>query len=136
MTWATATSRSAFALATIAAYWEGSVFSPASPFVTLTSSFATTVWLLGAVALFAPPAVGALRRRDPGLLLLLPMLPLYYGLVSIAAWMAFYEFFARRFAWNKTEHGLARRRQAPAAPEDSRSGAAIQPPPAPAAARC
>ncbi|SIQ97547.1 glycosyltransferase [Bosea sp. TND4EK4] len=124
-----------FALATIAAYWEGSVFSPPTPFVTLTSAFATTVWLLGAVALFAPPAVGAIRRRDPGLLLLLPILPLYYGLVSIAAWMAFYEFFARRFAWNKTEHGLARRRQAPGASEEPRSGAAIRPPPAPAAAR-
>lgn len=124
-----------FALATIAAYWEGSVFSPTTPLVTLTSAFATTVWLLGAVALFAPPAVGALRRRDPGLLLLLPMLPLYYGLVSIAAWMAFYEFFTRRFAWNKTEHGLARRRQPPAAPEEPRSDAAIRPPPARAAAR-
>lgn len=124
-----------FALATLAAYWEGSVFTPATPFVTLASALATTVWLLGAVALFAPPAVGAVRRRDPGLLLLLPMLPLYYGLVSVAAWMAFYEFFTRRFAWNKTEHGLARRRQAPAAPGEPRSGAAIRPPPEPAAAR-
>jgi cellulose synthase/poly-beta-1,6-N-acetylglucosamine synthase-like glycosyltransferase len=124
-----------FALATIAAYWEGSVFEPATPFVTLTSAFATSVWLFGAIALFAPPAVGALRRRDPSLILLLPMLPLYYGLVSVAAWMAFYEFFTRRFAWNKTEHGLAKRRQPTLGPDDARSGAAIRPPPAPGAAR-
>lgn len=99
-----------FAVATVLAYWEGSLFAPASALTTLTSAFALAIWLFGTLALFLPPAIGALRRRDPGLLLLLPLLPLYYGLVSIAAWMAFYDYFNRRFAWNKTEHGLARRR--------------------------
>jgi len=125
-----------FAAATVLAYWEGSLFAPPSAFLTLTSAFALAIWLFGTLALFLPPAIGALRQRDPGLLLLLPLLPLYYGLVSIAAWMAFYEYFNRRFAWNKTEHGLARRRLPPA--EEARplrSGEATPPPPAPASAR-
>jgi len=90
------------------------------------------VWLLGSVALFVPPIVGALRRGSPGLLLLVPLLPLYYALVSVAAWMAFYEYFNRRFVWNKTEHGLARQR---APIEQTTSDAAIPRPPAQEAAR-
>lgn len=123
-----------FALAALCACWEGSLFMPADNWGTLTLAFATAIWLLGVVALFAPPAIGALRRGDHDLLLLVPLLPLYYGLVSIAAWMALYEFFTRRFAWNKTEHGLARRLASAPAPEIT-SGAATPPRPAPVAVR-
>jgi cellulose synthase/poly-beta-1,6-N-acetylglucosamine synthase-like glycosyltransferase len=122
-----------FAVATLIAYWEGSLFDPASALTTVTSAFALSIWLFGTLSLFLPPAIGALRRRDPSLLWLLPLLPLYYGLVSVAAWMAFYEYFARRFAWNKTEHGLARRRTPPA--EAVSSGEATPPPPAPVPVR-
>ena len=66
------------------------------------------------------------------ILLLVPLLPLYYALVSVAAWMAFYEYFNRRFVWNKTEHGLARQR---APIEPTTSDAAIPRPPAQEAAR-
>ena len=38
----------------------------------------------------------------------LPGLPLYYMLVSLAAWLALIEYSNRPFAWNKTEHGRAR----------------------------
>jgi cellulose synthase/poly-beta-1,6-N-acetylglucosamine synthase-like glycosyltransferase len=123
-----------FAVTTVLAYWEGSLFAPVGALTTLTAAFALAIWLFGTLALFLPPAIGALRRRDPGLLLLLPLLPLYYGLVSVAAWMAFYDYFNRRFAWNKTEHGLARRR-APTEPAGITCGAATPPPPAPAPAR-
>jgi cellulose synthase/poly-beta-1,6-N-acetylglucosamine synthase-like glycosyltransferase len=107
---ATALGYPAFAVAALIAYWDGSLFEPVGTVATLTSIVALGVWLLGSVALFVPPIVGALRRGSPGLLLLVPLLPLYYALVSVAAWMALYEYFNRRFAWNKTEHGLARRR--------------------------
>lgn len=129
---ATALGYPAFAVATLIAYWEGSLFEPVGTAATLTSIIALAVWLLGSVALFVPPIVGALRRGAPDLLLLVPLLPLYYALVSVAAWMAFYEYLKRPFAWNKTEHGLARRR-APVA--DATSDAAIPLPPAPEAAR-
>lgn len=107
---ATALGYPAFAIAALIAYWDGSLFEPVGTIATLSSTVALGVWLLGSVALFMPPIVGALRRGAPGLLLLVPLLPLYYALVSVAAWMALYEYFNRRFVWNKTEHGLARLR--------------------------
>ncbi|MFJ5370783.1 glycosyltransferase family 2 protein, partial [Bosea sp. CER48] len=121
-----------FIAAALMAAVHGSLLAPGSALASLTSTLALTVWALGMVALFVPPAMGALRRRAPRLLLLLPLLPLYYGLVSVAAWLALHEYFNRRFAWNKTEHGLARRR-APIAP--ATSAATIPLPPAPEAAR-
>jgi cellulose synthase/poly-beta-1,6-N-acetylglucosamine synthase-like glycosyltransferase len=106
---ATALGYPAFAVAALIAYWDGSLFEPVGTVATLTSTIALGIWILGSVALFMPPIVGALRRGAPGLLLLVPLLPLYYALVSAAAWMALYEYFNQRFAWNKTEHGLAHR---------------------------
>jgi cellulose synthase/poly-beta-1,6-N-acetylglucosamine synthase-like glycosyltransferase len=129
---ATALGYPAFAAAAMIAYWDGSLFEPVGTIATLTSIIALGVWLMGSVALFVPPIVGALRRGAPGLLLLVPLLPLYYALVSVAAWMALYEYFNHRFVWNKTEHGLARRR---APIEEATSDAAIPPQPAPEAAR-
>lgn len=129
---ATALGYPAFAIAALIAYWDGSLFAPVGTAATVTSTIALGVWLLGSVALFVPPVVGALRRGAPGLLLLVPLLPLYYALVSFAAWMALYEYFNRRFVWNKTEHGLARQR---APVETSTSAAAIPPRPEPEPAR-
>ncbi|WP_293807261.1 glycosyltransferase family 2 protein [uncultured Bosea sp.] len=129
---ATALGYPAFAIAALIACWDGSLFAPVGTAATLTSIIALGVWMLGSVALFVPPIVGALRRGSPGLLLLVPLLPLYYALVSVAAWMALYDYFNRRFVWNKTEHGLARRR-APVQPVTS--DAAIPLPPAPETAR-
>lgn len=121
-----------FAAAALMAALDGSLLAPGNALASLTSTLALTVWILGMVALLLPPAIGALRRRAPRLLLLLPLLPLYYALVSLAAWMALYEYANRRFVWNKTEHGLARQR---APVEAIRSGAATPLRPAPESAR-
>jgi len=62
----------------------------------------------GAAAMLLPP-LEALRRR--GFWTLMPavaLLPLYYVLVSLAAWRALLELARAPFRWNKTEHGLAR----------------------------
>ena len=64
---ATALGYPAFAVATLIAYWEGSLFEPVGTAATLTSIIALAVWLLGSVALFVPPIVGALRRGAPDL---------------------------------------------------------------------
>jgi len=55
------------------------------------------------------PIVLALRGRGlQRLYRSLPLLPLYYCLVSIAAWAALIDLAWRPFHWSKTEHGLAR----------------------------
>jgi glycosyltransferase XagB len=63
---------------------------------------------LGAIAMIWPARI-ALKRR--GLHTLLPYtwaLPLYYLLISIAAWLAFFELFYAPYRWNKTDHGIAK----------------------------
>lgn len=97
-----------FIAVTLMAYVEGSLLAPADPFGTLLSALALTLTGLGAAVLFLVPALGAWRRGAPGLWRRLPLLPLYYLLVSLAAWLALYKYLDRRFAWNKTAHGLAR----------------------------
>jgi len=43
----------------------------------------------------------------------IPMLPIYWGLMSLAAWQALFQFFRSPSAWEKTAHGVARRRRTP-----------------------
>ena len=71
-------------------------------------SVGLTLFVSGVVAIFVP-ATTALRRRGwLHLLPLVPLLPLYYALVSLAAWRALAELFIAPSRWHKTEHGLAR----------------------------
>jgi hypothetical protein len=75
----------------------------------------TTLWL--SVAIFGAGSalwltlLGMKRRKLLGLWLVLPLLPLYYLLMSLAAWAALYDLAVRPFHWRKTEHGLARTRR-------------------------
>lgn len=72
------------------------------------NAVAFTVFAAGIVSMLAPP-LKALRLR--GLTHLAPqvaLLPVYYVLVSVAAWWALIDFFQRPFHWHKTQHGLAR----------------------------
>jgi glycosyltransferase XagB len=62
----------------------------------------------GAVSIFVPACIALHRRRLWRLLPWMPLLPLYYGLVSIAAWRGLWELATATFRWNKTSHGHAR----------------------------
>ena len=48
-----------------------------------------------------------LRRGLRGWYGTLASMPLYWMLMSLAAWLALWQFFTRPFHWNKTEHGLS-----------------------------
>jgi glycosyltransferase XagB len=67
-----------------------------------------TLFGLGAAAVFVPACVALHRRRLWRLLPWVLLLPLYYGLVSLAAWRGLWELMTAPFRWNKTNHGLAR----------------------------
>ena len=67
-----------------------------------------TLFGLGAGAVFVPACVALHRRRLWRLLPWVLLLPLYYGLVSLAAWRGLWELMTAPFRWNKTSHGLAR----------------------------
>jgi hypothetical protein len=60
----------------------------------------------------ASMAIGflALKRRGARTLYLqVPLMPLYWLLISAAAYRAMWQFATDRFAWEKTEHGVAAR---------------------------
>jgi len=67
-----------------------------------------TLFVSGMVSLFVPALVALHRRRLWRLLPWVALLPLYYTLVSIAAWRGLWELVSAPFHWHKTHHGFAR----------------------------
>ena len=49
---------------------------------------------------------GSVQRRLFGLVRYALVIPIYWGLMSVGAWMGFYQLFTKPFYWEKTEHGL------------------------------
>ncbi|MFN3889424.1 MAG: glycosyltransferase [Beijerinckiaceae bacterium] len=98
----------AFALGFGRAALSGGLFAPQGP----AGAAASALWcavLLGGLASAMWPALLGLKRR--GLLRLaiwLPLLPVYWALLSIAAWWALIDFIRDPYYWAKTEHGHAR----------------------------
>ena len=71
-------------------------------------AIAITLFLSGLAALVLPAALGCIRRGWWDLLWFVPVMPFYFALVSVAAWLAVIEFVRAPSRWNKTEHGLSR----------------------------
>jgi glycosyltransferase XagB len=62
----------------------------------------------------------ALRRKKiAGWWTALLTMPVYWILMTVAAWMALWQFIVRPFHWNKTRHGLSNFKKDPAAYSDS-----------------
>jgi cellulose synthase/poly-beta-1,6-N-acetylglucosamine synthase-like glycosyltransferase len=83
----------------------------------------TTLFASGVLAVLLPPLVALSRRRTWSLLPLVPLMPLYYLLVSVGAWRGIVELLIDPDRWHKTEHGLATTSRA------LTDSAAIRPPP-------
>jgi cellulose synthase/poly-beta-1,6-N-acetylglucosamine synthase-like glycosyltransferase len=67
------------------------------------------VFVSGLAASTVPAVIGARRAGARPPLALYALQPFYAVLVSLAAWLALWDFIRRPFHWWKTEHGLARR---------------------------
>ena len=67
-----------------------------------------SLFMFGAASLFIPAWIALHRRRLWRLLPWTLLLPLYYGLVSLAAWRGLWELLIAPHQWNKTNHGQAR----------------------------
>lgn len=73
----------------------------------------TSVFFAGAAALLLPICLGMRRRGLVALWPKLLLLPVYYALISVAAWLGLLDLTWRPYHWCKTEHGVvspARRR--------------------------
>ena len=69
--------------------------------------FSMVVSGVGLVSIYWTGFLGVYRRRSMAGLMLVPLLPLYFVLVSVAAWWSIYDLMAKPFVWLKTTHGLA-----------------------------
>lgn len=89
--------------------WSGgTLIHPGSEGSRILFAVSVTLFCAGAAAVFLPAIVGLKRRRLWRLLPWITLLPLYYVLVSLAAWRSLWELTVAPFRWNKTSHGLAR----------------------------
>ena len=89
-------------------------FRPESTSAVLVNTWISFVALTGAFALRTPLLIGLWRRRLWSSLIIVPLLPLYLGLVTLAAWLALHDLIVAPYHWRKTTHGIARMRRAPA----------------------
>jgi cellulose synthase/poly-beta-1,6-N-acetylglucosamine synthase-like glycosyltransferase len=74
--------------------------------------FWLVAWFVLSAGYLATMGLGLLalrRRRYRSLLMQIPMMPLYWLLISAAAYRALWQFMTARFVWEKTEHGLPAR---------------------------
>lgn len=99
-----------------------------------THAGAWTIFLGGLAAILIPGFVGCHRRGWRDLMGFVPLLPLYFGLVSVAAWLAVIELARHPHRWNKTEHGLSRSSRSGALGRGVVTAACSVPRPSPAAA--
>jgi hypothetical protein len=97
-----------FMVLAIDALWSGRLLKAETPLEIAGMSIGTTLFGAGLLALTLPPLEALRRRGWKRLLPLVPFLPVYYCLVSVAAWRGLLEFILQPQRWNKTEHGLAR----------------------------
>lgn len=66
------------------------------------------VLVLGYASAMIAIALGMRRRRVPGLWRVLPLVPVYWLMMSAAAWRALFHLVIAPYRWEKTDHGLAR----------------------------
>lgn len=74
------------------------------------------VLLLGYGAMIAVAALALRRIGIAGWWPVLLSMPLYWLLISMAGWLALFEFVVKPFRWNKTEHGLSAFQRRPTPP--------------------
>ncbi|HMF05465.1 MAG TPA: hypothetical protein VKE72_00400 [Methylocella sp.] len=82
--------------------------SPASPLELAMAVLWISALVFGVGSILWLALLGINRRRLIQLWPSLLLVPLYYLLSSVAAWMAVYDLISRPYHWHKTEHGLAK----------------------------
>lgn len=97
-----------WSVADLAGFLRDGAPAPPAFWPNLPSGTATTVFVAGLLAMMLPAALGCVRRGWWDLLAWVPLLPVYFVLVSLGAWLGLIELVTAPQRWNKTEHGLSR----------------------------
>ncbi|MBX9757442.1 MAG: glycosyltransferase [Beijerinckiaceae bacterium] len=98
----------AFAVALVASAVSGDLFETPGPAGLAAAAFWCLVCAGGLAAALWPAIVGLKRQGLLRLMLWAPLLPVYWVLLSAAAWWALVDLVRSPFHWAKTDHGLAR----------------------------
>ncbi len=102
------------ALAGLAHVASRGFFTPETLLVAALNSWILFIALTGSLAVTIPLMLALWRRRLWRCTRALPLLPLYFALITLAAWLALYDLVTSPHHWRKTAHGLTRlRRTAP-----------------------
>lgn len=91
--------------------WSGTLLHPHTGGDMAWTVLSLVLLVSGTAAAIWPALRGLAREGRLGLAIWLPTLPAYLVLLSVASWQAAFEMAGRPHAWNKTEHGQAKRRQ-------------------------
>jgi hypothetical protein len=83
--------------------------SSQTPVGSLLSGLSLALLLAGYVSAIGTCEKGLRRIRISGWVSILLTIPMYWLLVSVAAWLAVWDFIFAPFHWHKTKHGLMRR---------------------------
>ncbi|HLJ71909.1 MAG TPA: glycosyltransferase [Roseiarcus sp.] len=86
----------------------GDLLAPRTWLQSMASAVSVAVLIAGLFSVLAPAIVGLRRRGLDRLIWAAPLLPAYYVLISLAAWLALVDLCYRPFHWSKTEHGARR----------------------------
>jgi hypothetical protein len=101
-----------FTLRVVLDLWLGRILQGEGWLGLAAVSVTLTVLAAGPVSAVVPALRGLRVARRWRLARYAPLLPLFYMLVSWAAWRALVEMFHSPHSWAKTEHGVSRRRSA------------------------
>ncbi|GJE18024.1 glycosyltransferase family 2 protein [Methylobacterium marchantiae] len=95
-------------LPAVVSLWPSRIEAGSDFWSNLPTGTAITVLVSGFVAMLLPAYIGCRRRGWHDLVPFVPLLPVYFLLVSLAAWRSVVELILAPDRWNKTEHGLSR----------------------------
>lgn len=95
-------------LPAVVSLWPSRIEAESRFWSNLPTGTAITVLVGGFVAMLLPAYIGCRRRGWHDLVPFVPLLPVYFLLVSLAAWRGVIELVFAPDRWNKTEHGLSR----------------------------
>ncbi len=97
-------------LVTLQYFWGGAFDMSGGWLEHLLLSAALFSLLAGHAVALLHAAASAIGRKRWDLLLLLPTMPLYWFLISLAAYRALYQLATQPFLWEKTQHGVSNRK--------------------------
>jgi glycosyltransferase XagB len=103
--------------------WEFATVPAGAVLAPILTGFYATALFAGYLISAVLGLIGLARRRLIGCAWALVLMPVYWLLLSIAAWRALYQFVRDPHRWEKTEHGLARHSRLAAARAVKDSGA-------------